>query len=291
MGFGSVRGLSKFTADEIAEMGFDILWTGFEGKEADFNKLNGRSLPELYSSLRSCGVAILSSMIIGFPYQNRTKIMEEFQDLMELNPSFWQILIYFAFPRTPLHRRMLAEDGFLPEYSAHPDYRTFDGFSLHFRHAHFSAPELQDLQRELYRRGFDALGPSLLQVIRVWFEGYRNLRDSSNPLLVARATRMAEYVRSAITALYPAMLFGPNRDRRVDARKLFNEIRREMGGLSLKTRLSCLATIPLSLWTWLMTKLGLCQQPRLLRIRYAGNGVGSDNSGNIKLQTACLANS
>ena len=30
MGFGSVRGLSQFTADEIAEMGFDILWVGFE---------------------------------------------------------------------------------------------------------------------------------------------------------------------------------------------------------------------------------------------------------------------
>lgn len=291
MGFGSVRGLSKFTADEIAEMGFDILWTGFEGKEADFNKLNGRSLPELYSSLRSRGVAILSSMIIGFPYQDRAKIMDEFHDLMELNPSLWQILIYFAFPRTPLHRRMLAEDGFLPEYSADPDYRTFDGFSLHFRHEHFSAPELQDLQRELYRKGFDVLGPSLLQVIRVWFEGYLNLRDSSNPLLASRATRMAEYVRDAIPALYPAVLVGPNKDRRADAKRLFNEICREMGGLSVKTRLSCLATIPLSLWTWLMTKLGLCQQPKLLRIQYAGNRVCSDDSSNVKLQTACLANS
>lgn len=31
MGFGSVRGLSQFTGKEIAEMGFDILWTAFEG--------------------------------------------------------------------------------------------------------------------------------------------------------------------------------------------------------------------------------------------------------------------
>jgi haloalkane dehalogenase len=128
MGFGSVRGLSKFTADEIAEMGFDIIWTAFEGTEASFSKLNGKSLSELYSSLRSRGVAILSSMIIGFPYQNRAKIMEEFQMFTGLCPPLWQVLIYFAFPGTPLHRRMLEENRFLPEYRENPDYRTFDGF-------------------------------------------------------------------------------------------------------------------------------------------------------------------
>jgi hypothetical protein len=31
MGLGSVRGLSQFTANEIAEMGFDIIWAAFKG--------------------------------------------------------------------------------------------------------------------------------------------------------------------------------------------------------------------------------------------------------------------
>ena len=114
MGFGSVRGLSNFTADEIAEMGFDIIWTAFEGVESNFNKLKGKSISELYSSLKSRGVAILSSMIIGFPYQSKEKIMEEFRIFTSLCPSLWQVLIYFAFPGTPLHRRMLEEKLFLP---------------------------------------------------------------------------------------------------------------------------------------------------------------------------------
>jgi haloalkane dehalogenase len=268
MGFGSVRGLSKFTADEIAEMGFDIIWTAFEGTESNFNKLKGKSLSELYSSLRSRGVALLSSMIIGFPYQNRAKIMEEFHMFTGLCPPLWQVLIYFAFPGTPLHRRMLEEDRFLPEYRENPDYRTFDGFSMHFTHAHFSALELKDLQRELYRKNFEILGPSLLQVIRVWFEGYRNLKNSSNPLLNARARQMREYVRGAVPALYPAMLFGPNRARRADARVLFREIRQETGSLSVKERLFGLATIVLSFWTWLTTELNISQQPKLMRIEY-----------------------
>ena len=41
MGFGSVRGLSKFTADEIAEMGFDSIWTAFEGTESGTANFRG----------------------------------------------------------------------------------------------------------------------------------------------------------------------------------------------------------------------------------------------------------
>jgi haloalkane dehalogenase len=268
MGFGSVRGLSKFTADEIAEMGFDIIWTAFEGTESNFSKLKGKSLSELYSSLRSRGVALLSSMIIGFPYQNKAKIMEEFRMFTGLRPALWQVLIYFAFPGTPLHRQMLEENRFLPEYRENPDYRTFDGFSMHFTHPHFSASELKGLQRDLYRKSFEILGPSLLQVIRVWFEGYRNLKNSSNPLLNGRAMQMKEYVRGAVPALYPAMLFGPNRARRADARVLFHEIRQKTGRLSIRERISCLATIILSFWTWLTTKLNISQQPKLIRIEY-----------------------
>jgi hypothetical protein len=278
MGFGSVRGLSKFTADEIAEMGFDIIWTAFEGTESNFNKLKGKSLSELYSSLRSRGVALLSSMIIGFPYQNRAKIMEEFRMFTGLRPALWQVLIYFAFPGTPLHRRMLEENRFLPEYRENPDYRTFDGFSMHFTHPHFSASELKDLQRDLYRKSFEILGPSLLQIIRVWFEGYRNLKNSSNRLLNGRAKQMREYVRGAAPALYPVMLLGPNKARRVDARLLFDEIRRETGGLSLKERLICIAAIALSFWTWLATKLNVSQQPKLVRIEYpATYASGAEN--------------
>jgi hypothetical protein len=71
MGFGSVRGLSKFTANEIAEMGFDIIWTAFEGSHSGYKKLRGAKLDHLYQDLKSRGVAILTSMIIGFPYQDQ----------------------------------------------------------------------------------------------------------------------------------------------------------------------------------------------------------------------------
>ena len=266
MGFGSVRGLSQFTADEIAEMGFDIIWAAFEGTGASYKKLEGKKLAELYGDLKSRGVAILSSMIIGFPYQDRAQVLEEFKQLTELGPSLWQILIYFAFPETPLYREVLAEGRYLPTYHENPDYRTFDGFSMHFQHGHFKPKELEDLQKELYRKCFEILGPSLVRVLRAWFEGYRNMKNSSNPLLSIRSERMRRYVRESVAGIYPAVLFGPNRGRRTEAREFLKEIEKELGPLSVKERLRCWGTIPLSAWTWMTAKLGLFQQPRLLRI-------------------------
>jgi len=272
MGFGSVRGLSRFTADEIAEMGFDILWTAFEGTGSGYDKLKGHDLPVLYQGLKSRGVAILTSMIIGFPFQDRARVMEDFRMLTELGPALWQILIYFAFPGTPLHRQVLAEKRYLGEYRENPDYRTFDGFSMHFEHPHFTPAEVESLQRELYRKCFERLGPSLIRVVQTWFEGYRNLKGSSNPLLRGRAERMREYVRNALPGLYPAILFGPNRERRAEVRALLKDIEKEFGPLSLQEHIFGWATIPLSAWTWLAEKLTLFQQPRLLRIERSGNG-------------------
>jgi hypothetical protein len=268
MGFGSVRGLSQFTADEIAEMGFDIIWTAFEGTGSGYEKLKGQDLNVLYQGLKSRGVAILTSMIIGFPFQDRSQVMQDFRKLVDLGPSLWQILIYFAFPGTPFHRQVLAEGRYLPAYQKNPDYRTFDGFSMHFKHPHFEPRELENLQRELYRKCFEVLGPSLVRVVKAWFEGYRNLKNSSNPLLRGRAERMQGYVRSALPGLFPAIRFGPNADRRQEIRDFLKEIERELGPLSFKERFFCWATLPLSAWTWLTEKLDLFQQPRLLRIEH-----------------------
>ena len=149
-----------------------------------------------------------------------------------------------------------------------PDSRPFAGFSTHFKPDHFTSTELEDLQRELYRKCFEILGPSLVRVLRSWFEGYQTMKDSTRPLLRDRAERMRHYVRGALPGIYPAIRFGPNRDRRAEARAFLKEIEKELGPLSVEERLECWATIPLSAWTWLTAKLGIFQQPRLLRIEH-----------------------
>ncbi|HHP7236300.1 MAG TPA: B12-binding domain-containing radical SAM protein [Desulfobacterales bacterium] len=268
MGFGSVKGLSRFTADEIAEMGFDILWTGFESPSAGYRKLQGCELTGLYEALKRRGVVILSSMIIGFPDMDRRQVLKDLRRLQSLEPDLWQILIYFAFPGTPLHQQVIAENRYLPAYRGKPDYRKFDGFSMHFKHRHFSPAELEALQRELYRDNFERLGPSIVRIISTWFDGWRCMRQSSNPLLRARARRMRTYVQSALPGLYPAAFFGPNRLQRRRARILIRQIRSEIGPEPWFERFSGWVTLPLAAWTRLAMRLDIGQQPRLLRVEY-----------------------
>jgi hypothetical protein len=139
---------------------------------------------------------------------------------------------------------------------------------MHFKHDHFTPKELEDLQKELYRKSFEILGPSLVRVLRSWFDGYQNMKDSPKPIIRNRARRMRQYVRDALPGIYPAICFGPNRERRVEARQFLTEIEKELGPISFKERLQCWGTVPLSAWTWIAEKLCLFQQPRLLRIEH-----------------------
>jgi len=125
---------------------------------------------------------------------------------------------------------------------------------MHFKHPEFSAPELEALQRELYRQDFLQLGPSLVRLMRIWLQGYKNLRNSPKPLLRARAERQRQEVMAGLPGIYPAMIVGPTPQSRAQARRLFHEICLEMGGLPLRERLKGWATLPLAAWTWLSGK-------------------------------------
>ena len=271
MGFGSVKGLSKFTADEIAEMGFDILWTGFESPSAGYPKMEGNDLTTLYTALKNRGVAILSSMIIGFPDQDRKQILQDARQLQELGPALWQILIYFAFPGTPFYERAISDNLYHAKYLQNPDYRKFDGFSMHFKHRHFLPEELERLQNQLYQDSFERLGPSIVRFVETWFDGWRHMRQASNPLLRDRAKRMRAYIEGALPGLYPAAFFGPNRIQRRKARVLIRQIKSAFDPLPVSSRLSGLATLPLASWTWLASRFKIGQQPGLLRVEYSKN--------------------
>ena len=139
---------------------------------------------------------------------------------------------------------------------------------MHFKHSHMTAAELESLQRELYREDFKRLGPSLIRVARVWFDGYLNLRNSTNRLLRIRADLMRSFCRSAVSGLLPAILFAPSKEARRRARILLRDIQAETGALTLSEKAKCCGAVLLAGWTWITLKMNLFQQPKLLRIEY-----------------------
>jgi len=271
-GFGSVKGLSQFTADEIGEMGFDLVWTAFEGKKAGYAKLEGRPIDVLVRDLRSRGVAVLSSMIIGFPYQDEATVRAEFEELMAIEPAMAQILIYFAFPGTPFFEQVVREGRFLREYRRSPDLRRWDGFALHVQHPHFSPSTLERLQHELYREDYRRLGPSVYRLARTWLEGAETLATSPNPLLRARAARLRGAARSLMPTFGAAraLLTSPGARRR--ARDLERDLIRLTGPKTLLERAQSPLVVGLGAAAALGARLGVLQQPALLRVEHPGGG-------------------
>ncbi len=269
MGFGSVRGLSRFEAREIAEMGFDLVWNAFEGRQSGYRKQKGKPLDQLYRELKSVGCAQLTSMIIGFPYQDEATIRSELDELMALEPALTQCLIYFAFPGTPFHAQVVEEGRYRDVYRDRPDLRRWDGFAMHFSHPRFDDPgRIEELQREIYREDLRRLGPSTLRLSRVWLTGYENLRGDSSPLLAARAERLRENVRSALPTLGATIAFAPSPDVRAKAIALRRDVVRLTGELTLAERAMEAAAPGLFVASALARRLGVLQQPALLRTEH-----------------------
>jgi hypothetical protein len=280
-GFGSIKGLSQFTAAEIAEMGFDLIWTAFEGKRSGFAKLDGRPIHELYDDLRRHGTAVLSSMIIGFPYQDEATIRAEFAELMKLEPALSQILIYFAFPGTPFFEQVVREGRFRPEYAKNPDLRRWDGFALHLKHDHFTPDALERLQRELYAEDYRRLGPSVYRLSRTWLRGAEHLAGATNALLRARADKLRRDARAVMPTFGAASLLLPSAEAKRRARELKRALIASSGPMTLRERLTQPAATALGLFTEATTKLGVLQQPGLLRVAHRCDGEAGARSGPI----------
>lgn len=284
LGFGSIKGLSQFTPSEIAEMGFDLIWTAFEGKESGYEKLQGRPIAEVYSGLRKHGVAVLSSMILGFPYQDEPKIWAEFAELMSLEPALCQFLIYFAFPGTPLFEQVAREKRFLPQYQKDPDLRRWDGFALHLKHPHFAPARLEELQAELYRQDYARLGPSLYRLARVWLSGYEQLHNSSNPLLRARADRLRAQL-SPVRISFAAAPFLLKSDAAIHrAKQLQDDLLGVLGKTPLWMRLATPFVVASGLVSETLAQHGILQQPGLLRVTHRLPDHADETSSVFALQ-------
>ncbi len=199
--FSSVKALSQFSASELVEMGIDWVWVGFEGKRAGYSKMEGRPYRELFADLHDHGISILASMIIGFDYQTKETIREEYEELLSMRPTMCQFLIYGPAHGTAAYKRMEAEGRLRPEM--YNDNSKHDGFSLGFVHPHIGPDEMVSIQRGLFREEFKRLGPSVFRVVEDWLTGHVNLSKHPAERVRAKARNYGERAHRAM-ALIPA---------------------------------------------------------------------------------------
>ena len=268
--FSSIKAISQFTVEEILEMGIDGFWIGYEGTRSNYAKQQGRPVEEILTEFREHGITILTSMIVGFDYQNQEVVAGELDELMKLKPALAQFLIYGPVPGTPFHERIIKENLLQDVYTDDKDlfYRRADGFRTMIKHPTLSAEEIEAIQDWCFEEDFQRLGPSIYRVLEARLLGLRKLKNSPNPLLRAKADYYAGELRYAYPVFLAGRLLGPNAAVRRWIGDVERQIHAELGAPTLGQRLKSVLGVAAALWTGLTLKLDLFQHPSLIRTAY-----------------------
>lgn len=268
--FSSVKAISQYTVQEILEMGIDGFWIGYEGTRSNYAKQQGRPIGDILTEFREHGITVLTSMIVGFDYQNQQVVAEELDGLMKLKPALAQFLIYGPVPGTPFYERIIKENLLQDVYTSDKDlfYRRADGFATMIKHPTLSPKEIEEIQRWCFEQDFQRLGPSIYRVLEARLLGYQKLKNSPNPMLRAKAGYYARELRAAYPVFFAGRLFGPNTAVRRWIGDLEKRIHAELGRPAAAERFKSVMAVGTALWTALTLKLDWFQHPKLQRTAY-----------------------
>jgi hypothetical protein len=268
--FSSVKALSRYNVQEILEMGIDGIWIGYEGTRSGYSKQSGKPVHELIGELRENGIAVLTSMIVGFDYQNPEVISQELDGLMDLRPELAQFLIYSPPPGTPFYERVMSQGLMRRKYAEDVDSRWHDGcgFKSIIKHPTMSSSEIESMQHWCFEQDFQRLGPSIYRFVEMWCLRYKKWRVSSSDFLQKKAAGLAKDIRKAYLMFLVGRLLGPNSYIRSWIRELEYKIRTELGNPTLAERLMSLSAIGAAAWTALKLRLNIFQHPRLGRVSF-----------------------
>ncbi|MDD5116459.1 MAG: hypothetical protein PHW98_05285 [Candidatus Omnitrophica bacterium] len=263
--FASMQSLSRFTFREIAQMGVSKIWIGFEGKQAGYEKLKGGSFRQTAEQLRSYGIDVIASMIIGYDYQDEQTILDEIEDLILAKPYLTQIAILTPCIGTPLWEKFEKESRI--RSLIRDDYRFYYLWSL-FEHPKISVQKMEYLQRRLYHREYEALGPSLFRMFYTMWRGYERLKDDPDPVLHRRALDLKARLRIILPLYLVGTLFISNRKIKEQLKQEYAGICKGIGRPHFLLRVCVYAIIPFILWTKLRFHFKRERQPFVKRREY-----------------------
>jgi hypothetical protein len=200
--FSSANVVRSYSIDELVRLGLSWLWMGLEGENSGYAKLQRVDTFQLISELRSHGIRVLGSTILGFPDHTPESMEQVIDYAVRHNSDFHQFMFYSPSPGTPFFRD-LQRRGLLKDESEFPwpDWHGQLGFS--WRHPNFKDGEETKYILQAFQRDLDANGPSVLRTIRTLLQGrrkYKNHPDQRIRRRFARETRMLNKLGVAAVA-------------------------------------------------------------------------------------------
>lgn len=175
-GFGSVRSLSRLSAEEVREVGCGAVWAGVESfaeggapGEAALEKRAGDPAGVI-SALNEEGVLVVASMALGFDGHTRGSAERDIDAFVRLRPPFYQVAPLNPCPGTPLYERLRQEGRLDPTYGWE-DFHLFRGDWA--RHPNLAPGETKELFELAHRRLAAENGPPFLGMLEAFLNARR----------------------------------------------------------------------------------------------------------------------
>jgi len=229
--FSSAHVVQSYPIEQLVRLGISWVWMGLEGKHSQYVKLNGIDTRTLVQTLRSHGIRVLGSSIIGLEEHTPENIGEAIEYAASHATDFHQFMLYTPIPGTPLYAEHLA-NGTLR------DPGEFQEGDIHgqtmFRHLHPHLPKGAEAELLLnaFRQDFNTNGPSVLRIARTVLAGWQRYKHHPDPRIRDRFRWEAR----DLVLTYPATLWaarrwfqGQNPTVFAKLSALLEEITREVG--------------------------------------------------------------
>jgi len=200
--FSSANAIRKYTMRELVELGIAWVWMGLESPQASYAKLKDTDTIALTQTLRSHGIRVQGSTIVGMEHHTPDNLVGEIEHAVTHEADFHQFMLYTPVPGTALHAEMEASGRMLPNI----DLADIHGqYKFNFRHEHIERDASKNWLDYAFQRDFEVNGPSLFRMMRTMFEGWRRYGRDADPRVRARVAQDARKLQFGYGAALWAM--------------------------------------------------------------------------------------
>jgi len=234
--FSSANALRTYTLDQIVRLGISWIWMGLEGEDSQYTKLHDIDAHELVEELRSHGIRILGSTIIGLEEHTPDNIDAAIDYAVRYDTDFHQFMLYTPAPGTPLHAELTAQGLMKDESEFHPaDIHGQDIFN--YRHPTITGGMEKELIVRAFQRDFDVNGPSVVRIVRTTLAGWKRYKNHPDARVRRRWAWEARELATTFSAVVGAAKSYYRKDPVLRAKMvgILRDLHREFG---LKSRLA-----------------------------------------------------
>jgi haloalkane dehalogenase len=230
--FGDLRSISRFSMEELLELGVDSIWVGVESSFNDVitsdHKIEKRACDDVKSTFRAMeqhGIGITASMVLGWDFHTPDNIEEDIDYFVDIGPSAYQLTFLTACPGTELYDRMKEAGRINPALTFHDIQQCNDGT---FIPKHFALGELRQYFELAHQKLYEKNGPGLFRSFQLNLNGYETCSRSGRPLLrEQKALLFAERCQSSYPMLEAVGRFAPSetvREKVMEAEEKYHRL-------------------------------------------------------------------